>query len=549
MKSRENKNTCVQRGECQCSHIDNQTVSSVQESTKSMARDSGHNLQQVSIKDSTLTKENMIIRSMKSLRLLKDVIIENGIKYTLYLLCFHLFDAISWIFPDFKEHIKTKHAVTCNENHERKNEWKPINQNCRKQRMGNHNSNDKPLIEPQNAEKDSDSSRNQSSNGSNETTNMPINYENIDSCISHTALKKPMNISTEKHSFNKTQFPINISQDTELFANKRSNVVRNKFLKSYTQKQRSNFCANKGNNAQIFNQKFTSSDSMHSSSSFPRSFTPYKYRKSNQTNFVYNGEDSQFSNDSPTRPWLKKNETKQRKELSIKFTPTNEKENFIFDEERNKKHPEQRNEKKTQEGNFRHDPTKYKSHYSRIFVRSKKSKQDNLKYKEMGTQTDSTFSTDKAVQMVSVGTMWSEQEIYGNATHKSQDKDTDQKINYMDYILEYQRTAEKLLLSIHEQLLSHNAPFSSTDFSSNEHTCAAPDSNIAANRWSTKFTNNINTSETPTCTSPDFPEVSHSPSSSTDNSGHILLPSVKDEYIPKFCTKPVKVTPPAPSPI
>ncbi|XP_033311349.1 uncharacterized protein LOC117211506 [Bombus bifarius] len=507
IKSGENKSTCVRRGECQCSHIDNQTVSSVQESTKSMARDSGHNLQQVSIKDSTLTKENMIIRSMKCLRLLKDVIIENGIKCTFYLLCFHLFNAISRILPDSKEH-----------------------------------------MEPQNAEKDSDSSRNQSSNGSNETTNMPINYENIDSCISHTALKKPMNISTEKHSFNKTQFPINISQDTELFANKRSNVVRNKFLKSYTQKQRSNFCANKGNNAQIFNQKFTSSDSMHSSSSFPRSFTPYKYRKSNQTNFVYNGEDSQFSNNSPTRPWLKKNETKQRKELSIKFTPTNEKENFIFDEERNKKHPEQRNEKKTQEGNFRrHDPTKYKSHYSRIIVRSKKSKQNNLKYKEMGTQTDSTFSTDKAVQMVSVGTMWPEQEIYENATHKSQDEDTDQKINYMDYILENQRTAEKLLLSIHEQLLSHNAPFSSID--SNEHTCAAPDSNIAANRWSTKFTNSINTSETPTRTSPDFSEVSHSSSSSTDNAGYILLPSVKDEYIPKFCIRPAKVTPPAPSPI
>lgn len=387
-----------------------------------MARDSGHNLQQESIKDSTLTKENMIIRSMKSLRLLKDVIIENGIKYlyTLYLLCFRLFNAISSIFLDSKEHIETKQVVTCNENHERNNGWNRINQNCRKQRMENHNSNDKPLIEPQNTEKDSDSSRNQSSNGSNEITNMPINYENIDSCIWHTALKKPMNISTEKHSFNKTQFPINIPQDTELFANKRSNVARNKFLKSYTQKQCSNFCANKGNNAQIFNQNFASSDSMHSSSLFPRSFTPYKYRKSNQTNFVYNGEDRQFSNDSPTRPWLKKNETKQRKELSIKFTPTNEKENFIFDEERNKKHPEQRNEKETQEGNFRrHDPIKYKSHYSRIPVRNKKSE---MKYKEMGTQTDSTFSTDKAVQMVSVGTMWPEQEIYGNATHKSQVK-------------------------------------------------------------------------------------------------------------------------------
>lgn len=287
---------------------------------------------------------------MKGLCSLKDVIIKDGIKYTLYLLCFYLFDAISWIFRRSKE--------TCYENHERENRCKE---------MKNKKSNDKPLIEPQNAEKDSDSSRNQSSNASNETTiNMPMNYKNIDSCISHTTLKKPIDISTEKHSFNKT------------FANKRSNVTQNKFPKSYTQKQRSNFVVNKVN-ARIFNQKFTSSDNMHSS--LPRSFASQKCGESKQTNFFYDREDSKFSNSSLT-----------------KFAPTNEK--------KKKKHA----------------PTKYKSYYSRIPVRNKKSKQINMKHKEMGTQTDSAFSTDNAVQMVSVGTMWPEQEIDGNATHKSQVK-------------------------------------------------------------------------------------------------------------------------------
>lgn len=384
-----------------------------------MVRDSGHNLQQVSTKDSALTKENMIITSMKSLCSLKDVIIEKGVKYTLYLLYFYLFGAISWIFLGSKKHIETKHAETCTENHEGKDRCKQINQNRRNEGMGNSKSNDKSLIEPQNAEKDSDSSRNQSSNGSNETTtNMPMNCESIDSCISHTALKKPMDISTEKHSFNETQFPINISQDTEPFANKRSNVIQNKFLKSHTRKQYSNFFVNK-RNARVFKQKFTSSDKMHSSSSFPRSFALYKYRKSKQTNFFYNGEDSKFSNNSLTRPCLKKNETEQRKELSIRFALSNEKKKFIFDKERNEKRPEQRNENETQEAkcNFRqHGPTKYESYYSRIPV------ENTLKYKEMSTQTDSTFSTDNPVEMVSVGTMWPEQEIYANVTRRPQVK-------------------------------------------------------------------------------------------------------------------------------
>lgn len=347
---------------------------------------------------------------MKGLCSLKDVIIENGIKYGLYLLYYYLFGAISWIFLGSKKHIDE--IGTCDD------------QNCRKQGMENNNSNGKPLIEPQNAEKDSDSSRNQSNDGSDKTTvNMPMNCKNIDSCISHTALKNPMDISTEEHSSNETQSPINISQDTEPFANKRSDVIRNKFEESYTQQQHNDFFVNEGN-AQICNQKFTSSDNMHSSSSFPRSSASYKYKKSKQTDFFYNGEDNRSSDNSLTRPWLKKKETKQRKKLSIKFAPTNEKENFISDEEKDEKHMQQTNEKKIQEEkrNFRqHGPTKYKSHYSKA-VGNKKSKQNNLKHKEMGTQTDSAFSTDNAVEMVSVGTMCPEREIYANATHRFQVK-------------------------------------------------------------------------------------------------------------------------------
>lgn len=342
----------------------------------------------------------MIMASTRCLCLLKNAITENGIKHILHLLHYYLFDAVASIFLSFKEYVETKHTEPWNKNRKKQNKWKQIYRKRRNRRMKNNNSNGRPLTKLQNAEKDSDSSRNESSNGSNATAiNMPLNSKNIDNCISHTTLKKPTDISTEKDSFNKTQLPINISQDTESRTNEPSNVIQNKFPKSYTQKQRRNF-----------RQMLTSSYNMHSSSSFPRSFASCKCRKLKQT-FFYN---SNFSNYSLfINPWLKHNETEQKKKLTIKFAPINEKKRLTFDEEKNEKHTEQRNEKETQEEKCsfqQHGPIKHKSHYLRIPVRNKESKQNNLKYKETGTQTD-TFSTVNDLGMVSVETKCPEQQF------------------------------------------------------------------------------------------------------------------------------------------
>lgn len=372
-----------------------------------MVKDSGHNPQEVSTKNSTITKKKMIMTSTKCLCSLKSAIAENGIKYILYLLYYCLFDVISSIYLSFKARVEAQRAEAYNENHKKQKKW---NQKRGNQKMQNNDSNGKPLTNLQNAEKDSDTSKNQSSNDSNVTAiNVPLNCKNIDSCISHTALEKPTDISTEKDSFNKTQLPINISQDTKSCANEQSNVIQN-FPKSSIQKQRSNF-----------RQKFTSSNNMHSSSSLLRSFTSGKYKKLRRTYYFYN---SNFSNYSLfINTWLKKNETGQKKKLSIKFAPTNEKKKITFADEKNEKHTEQRNEKETQEEKCsfqQHGPTEYKSHYLRVPVRSKESKQNNLNYKETGTQTDITFSTNSNIEMVSVGTNYPEQQFYTCATQKSQ---------------------------------------------------------------------------------------------------------------------------------
>lgn len=195
---------------------------------------------------------------------------------------------------------------------------------------------------------------------------------------------KPIDISTE--SSNKKQFSIN-----RLFEQ---------------QKERSYFSVNRGI-TRNFGQRFTSFDKMHSSSSFPKSFASYRYKKSKRTDLFYYGENSGYSNNFPIRPWLKRNVTKEKKELSIRFAATNESKSFTFDKEksekrmnwRSEKHMDWRSEKKTQE------------HYWRT-VAYKGSKQHNLKYKDESTQTDSICPTNN-VEMVSVGTMWPEQELYG----------------------------------------------------------------------------------------------------------------------------------------
>lgn len=536
--SKENKNTYVRRDERQCSHIDNRIVSSVQDSTKAMAttnRDSGHDLQEVSTKDSTLTKENMIMISTEDLCSLKDGIAENGIKYVLCRLCSYLFDKISSIFSCSEKHIEIEHTELCNENHEERDKWEQTSQKCRKQKMEN-NSNNRPLTKVQDAEKDSDSSRNQSSNGSNVTAiNMPLNCKNIDNCISHTVLKQPTNISTEEHSFNKTQFPINISQDTKSCANERNNVIQNKFPKSYTRKQGSNFSANK-EIAQIFGQKFTSSDNVHSSSSIPGSFAFVKYRKSKQTNSFCNGENNKFSNNSLIRTWLKKNETVRTREQSIKLSPTNENRKLTFDKEKNEKHTEQRNKKETQEENRsfrRHDPIKCKSHYSRIPVKNKKSKQDNPKYIDRSTQTDSAFLTDNDVGIVSVRTEEPRQQFHRSATYKPQDRDMTRELNYMAE----NETSEDRLLSVAYQLISsYCTSSSSTDLNFEQYTSASLDTQITAEQWSTEFLNTLNSIRTPTRPPPGFPEIPQNPplifTPYVYNVEHVTLSFSEDNYYP-----------------
>lgn len=127
-----------------------------------------------------------------------------------------------------------------------------------------------------------------------------------------------------------------------------------------------------------------------------------------------------------------------------------------------------------------------------------------------------------------------------------QDRNMNQEVNH---ILAHGLMKERLL-SVAYQIIKtcNNTLSSSTDLSSNEHTCSTPDINNAADQLSTKLINSINTSETPTRAPPGFSEVSQpSPvDSSIYESEYIPLPSLKDEYNPHFRTKRVTVAPPKP---
>lgn len=123
-----------------------------------------------------------------------------------------------------------------------------------------------------------------------------------------------------------------------------------------------------------------------------------------------------------------------------------------------------------------------------------------------------------------------------------------QKVNYIPI---YYPIDDRILSIAYQLIMSfNNTSSSSTNLSSNEPACAAPDINTAANLWTTQFVNSINTSETPTHAPPGYPEVpQHPPPAPSTYNAELLLPSIKDEYVPKFRIKPVTVTPPAPSPM
>lgn len=549
--TKKNKNTCVRGGKCQCSRIDNQITSSVQESAKSAVENSGCNHQEVSnCSDSTLTKKGMIMPLTEGLCSLKDAVLENGIKYILHVFCIYLVNEILSTFLGSEKHIETKHAKPCNENHKKQNKWKQINQKSTRQKMENNNSNGRPLKKHQNVVKDSDSSRNQSSNATNVTAiNMPLNYKKVDNSISHIALEKPTDISTEKHSLNETPQPINISPDTESFTDEQSNAIQNKFSKSHTQKQYSNSSENK-EMTQMFRRKFASTDS---SSSFPKSFASYKYKRSKRTNFFYNGGNRKVSNNSLIKSQLKKSEKEQKKELSVKFAPTNEKEKSTFDKEESEKHTEQRYKKEAREKkrSYRqYDSTKYKNHHSRKHVGHRESKRNNRKCVETGTQTDIAFPMDCDVELVSVGTKWPTKKFYSYSTRKFQDRDMNEELKCT---ADNKKSEKKLLTNAYQQMLSYNTSSSSTDPGSDARISTTPDADtdILAKLWYAKLFNSINTSKTTTRAPPGFSEIPQNPPlvSRIHNSEDLKPPSLKDDYDPNSHIKAATAVSTAPPPM
>jgi hypothetical protein len=329
--------------------------------------------------------------SSNDLRSLTNAFVENATKYIIHLLYLCMLNKISSMLLDYTDGLITTNANDdqCNE----EDKEKEINQKPTEQTIETTNSNDEELL---NVEKDSDSSKNQSSNASNMTEiNMPL--KNTDNCIPQTALEKPIDISTEEHNSNEKQSPINTSEDTKSFADKQQ------------PRQHSYFSANRGI-ARNFERKSIFYNKTRPLS-FPRSFASYKYKKSKQANSSYYGGNRKYSNNFSIRPWFKRNETEQKKE----FDPINEKKKFTFNEEKSEEHVNWRNEKETQEKgrSFQYyRPGKYRSHYWRKPVENQESKQ----YRDVGTQTDSIFPTNSDAERVSIKTICPEQESCGCAT-------------------------------------------------------------------------------------------------------------------------------------
>lgn len=378
-----------------------------------------------------ISKQNSKMIILKIFMLLIKILqsLKNSIKYIMfqaYSLCFCIFGTISSKFlNNSKKYIEKTHAT--DKKYEPKDEKKkimtePKKENTKKENSKNKNKSASSHNKNHKGKKNNDTDKiittKENFDSSTELwnvdtndimiMNMTIENEDINRSIESCKIaEEPVEISVE-HIVNNMNSKVITSQENELFTSAINNDFQTQFSKSFIDEKDSISSVDE-EIAQVFQNQYNSSEDEFKSSSFHTCCATCKCERSKQNNFYCHKVINNYSHNSSFIS-ESKNEERMKKTECI-----NGKRKKIISHENGKyaKYRNDKNTKKEKNESPKNVSPIDKSRFSRMPIKINKLEYNNIKYKEMATQTDNSFLINDDVEMISINTNgFSEQQFY-----------------------------------------------------------------------------------------------------------------------------------------